>query len=268
MGGRPPRPGRPGVDLTALRERTRPVTLAGEHALPVAPALGPLVPGGRLRRGTTVAVTAAPAVGGGPGRGRAAAGGGAGATGARGVTTLALALAGDAATAGSWVGVLGLPDLGVEAALAAGLAPDRLVVVDAPPAAWATAAAALVDALDVVLVGPPGRMRAADARRILTRARERGAVTVVVGAAGLGGQAADVALTVTGSTWYGIDGGHGHLRARRVEVVAGGRGAAALERRVALWLPGPDGQVALAIAEDTDRRHQQETAPGRLRQVG
>src|SRR6266545_7469485 len=32
---------------------------------------------------------------------------------------------------------------------------------------------------------------------------------------------------------------HGRLEARRVEVVAGGRGAATKERRAALWLPGP-----------------------------
>ncbi len=32
---------------------------------------------------------------------------------------------------------------------------------------------------------------------------------------------------------------HGRLEARRVEVVADGRGAATKERRATLWLPGP-----------------------------
>ena len=60
-------------------------------------------------------------------------------------------------------------------------------------------------------------------------------------------------LTATRSEWQGLGQGHGRLRGRRVEVVAGGRGAAARERLVALWLPAPDGGISLAdsLAEES-----------------
>ena len=50
---------------------------------------------------------------------------------------------------------------------------------------------------------------------------------------------ADVQLEVTRARWEGLDDGHGHLQARKVRVVGGGRGEAAQPRRVDLWLPGP-----------------------------
>ena len=59
---------------------------------------------------------------------------------------------------------------------------------------------------------------------------------------------ADVRLTVTRNEWHGLGEGHGRLRGRRVEVVTGGRGAAARERLVALWLPAADGGISLADA--------------------
>jgi hypothetical protein len=40
--------------------------------------------------------------------------------------------------------------------------------------------------------------------------------------------------------------GHGRLRARRVEVTVAGRRGAVRPRTAELWLPGPEGQVALA----------------------
>jgi hypothetical protein len=185
-------------------------TLAGERLLPVVPALQPLLPGRGLRRGSTVAV------------GRSAA--------------LALALVAGASAAGSWVAAVGLPDLGMVAAAEVGIALERLALVPAPGArAWPAVVAALLDAVDVVLVRSPAGLPAGHARRLAARARERGAVLVP-----LGGWSAAPDL------WLGQ--GHGRLEARRVEVVAGGRGAAARERRAALWLPAPDGTVAALVA--------------------
>ena len=104
--------------------------------------------------------------------------------------------------------------------------------------------AALVDGFDVVLVAahPP---RPADARRLVARVRERGAVLVAVGG-DLPGQRSPLRLTVTSSRWEGLGEGWGHLQGRRVAVEAGGRGEAARGRRAELWLPGPDGAVAVA----------------------
>jgi hypothetical protein len=220
----------PARDLGRLRRAEAlctPDALALTRTLPLSEALHPLVPGGALQRGTTVGIT-------GPG-----------------ATTLGLALGVAASAAGSWVAVAGVPALGLAAAGELGIALERLLVVaDAPPDSWATVVAALLDAVDLVLVRPPARLGGADARRLQARARERGAVLCAVG--GAWPQAPDVRLAVTGATWAGPTGaGSGRLEARRVEVVGSGRGAAARERRVALWLPGPDGRVAAVAAPAT-----------------
>jgi hypothetical protein len=102
--------------------------------------------------------------------------------------------------------------------------------------------AAFLDAVDVVLVRPPPRLPAAQARRLAARARERGAVLVPLGA---WSEPADLRLAVTASAWQGLGQGHGHLLARQAEVTIAGRGAAARERRFLLWLPSPDGTITL-----------------------
>lgn len=216
--------------LDALRRAgavVRPTVLARQQALPVAPALASLLPEG-LRRGGTVAV--------GPGAG---------------TVSLAVALAVEASVAGSWVGAVGVRGLGLAAAAELGLCLERTVVVDPPPASWAEVVAALLDAVDIVWARPPGRARPGDARRLTARARERGAVLVHLGGSrGAWPQPADVWLRVASSVWEGpAGGGAGRLTARRVEVVAGGRGAAARERRAALWLPGHDGRLATATGQ-------------------
>ena len=193
-------------------------TLASERLLPVLPALRPLLPGQGLRRGTTVAVA------------RSAA--------------LALALVAGASAAGSWVAAVGLPDLGIVAAAETGIDLERLALVPTLGArAWPPVVAALLDAVDVVLVRSPAGLPAAQARRLAARARERGAVLVPLGA---WSEPADLRLAVTSSTWYGLGQGHGRLQARQVEVVTSGRGAATRERRTLLWLPSPDGTITPA----------------------
>ena len=59
-------------------------------------------------------------------------------------------------------------------------------------------------------------------------------------------EGADLQLQVTRSRWEGLDDGHGHLQARKVRVVRGGRGEAAGHGRADLWLPAADGQVETA----------------------
>ena len=209
------------VDLRALRERTAPVVLAHERGLPVLEALAPLLPGG-LRRGAVHAVDGGP-----------------------GATTLALALTVAASAAGSWTAVVGAPSLGLLAGLELGIAPERLLVVPEPPReSWATVIATLVDAVDLVLLRST-RVAPGEARRLVARARERESVLIAL--PGTQWPGADVRLTIEQASWTGpCELGAGRLVARRAEVVTGGRGAAARERRAELWLPGPDGTVALA----------------------
>src|SRR6266540_2971935 len=202
--------GRPQAWLEDLAQRVRPVTLAGEQLLPVPRALEPLLPDRGLRRGGTVAVD--------------------------GSLALALALVAGASAAGSWVVAVGLPDLGVVAAAEAGIA------------AWGAVVAALLDAIDVVLVRPPARLSAAVARRLAARARERRSVLLLVGAGWP--IPPDLRLAVTASQWEGLGQGDGRLEARKVEVAAAGRGAAVRERRAKLWLPSPDAQQGAGPRHD------------------
>jgi hypothetical protein len=198
-----------------------PGALAGERRLEVVGPLAPLLSGGGLRRGSTVVVVSA---------------------GAPGATTLALALVSGTSQRGSWCAVVGVPEIGLVAASQMGLKLERLALVAHPGAQWSTVVATLLDSMDAVVVRPPARLAAADARRLAARARERGSVAVILGAGWPEG--ADVRLSVHTAAWSGLGTGHGHLQARLVEVVATGRGAATRERRARVWLPGPTGAVA------------------------
>jgi hypothetical protein len=207
---------------TALRELparagVRPET--GERPLPVLPPLAPLLPHGGLRRGSTVVVQESPA--------------------------LLLALLAGPSQAGSWCAVVGMPALGLVAAAEVGVALDRLPLVPAPGADWATVTAALLDALDLVVVAPArSRVRDGDARRLAARARQRGSVLVPFGVRAGGWEGADLWLTVGDARWEGLGAGHGHLRARLAEVHSAGRGSAARPRHARLWLPAADGGIA------------------------
>ena len=197
------------------------------------PVLQPLLPDAGLRRGTTVSVSSS--------------------------TSLALALLAGPSAAGSWCTAVGLPSLGLAAAAELGVALERFPMVAAPASRpeWATVVAAVLDAFDVVLARPPVHVRPTDARRLSARARERGAVLVLTG----DWPHADVRLAVVATEWTGLGRGHGRLSGRRVEIVGGGRGAAARERRAALWLPAPTGGIEpVSGFEGDDVR--------RLRQVG
>ena len=211
-----------------LKNLARPVSLARERTLPVLPALAGLLPEGGLRRGSTVAVS--------------------------GATSLALALAAGPSQAGSWCAAVGLPSLGLVAAAEVGVVLERFPLVARPGDEWPAVVAALVDAVDVVLVCLPRHVRSGDARRLMAKARDRGAVLITTGESKA--LAADVRLSVASCAWEGLSSGHGRLRARRMDVVATGRGAAARERRMSLWLPAPGGGVEIAegVNGDADSR--------------
>jgi hypothetical protein len=162
-----------------------------------------------------------------------------------GATSLWLALLGTASSTGSWCAAVTVPSMGAAAAAEYGMDLGRLAVLPEVPAAqWSTVVGALLDAMDMVVVGPPVHLRAGEARRLVQRARERGAVLVVVAPGAAWQDGVDLRLRVTAAQWEGLGQGHGHLQARRVEVVAVGRGAATQERRAVLWLPAASGGVA------------------------
>ncbi len=195
----------------------------GGAAFPVLPALGELLPGG-LARGSVVAA------------GR--------------WSLLCLALAAGASVAGAWCAVAGVPQLGVSAAVGVGLDPARLLLVPDPGTAWPQVVASLLDGCELVLLRPPDRAPAALRRRLEAVLRRCGSVLVVAGE----WDGAQARLLVTRQEWAGIQPGHGRLRARRVLVVADGRGAAGRTRTRWLWLPGPDGSVGPADQTVMPRR--------------
>ena len=211
--------GRPVVPLDEVVRRIRPTAPAADQTLPVLPALVGLFPNG-LRRGSTVGVSGS------------------------GARSLAVALMVRAVATGSWVAVVGDPDLGLAAVAEQGLALERLVVVDQPDlAGWVAVVATLVGALDLVLVAPRHRIGVGDARRLAARCRERGSVLVHRGD-GSWPARPDLSLAIERTTWMGPDGGYGRLRVRQARIVASGRGLPPAGRRVDLLLPGPDGVPA------------------------
>jgi len=188
----------------------------GDGVLPVLPALRELLPAGGLQRGSVVA------------------------TG--GWSLLCLALAAGASAAGAWCAIAGLPQLGVCAAADAGLDPGRMLLIAEPGPSWPQVVVSLLDGCELVLLRPPDRPSAQVRRKLEAVIRRRGGVLLVAG----DWDGAQSRLHVAHQEWAGIGAGHGRLRARRVQVIAAGRGSATRPLAQWLWLPGPDGSVAVA----------------------
>jgi hypothetical protein len=196
--------------------------LPGDDVLPVIPALRELLPAGGLPRGSVVAA------------GR--------------WSLLCLALAAGASAAGAWCAVAGLPQLGVVAAVDAGLDPDRMLLIAEPGTSWPQVVASLLDGCELVLLRPPARTPAsAQVRQRLEATLRRGRGVLLVAGDWPGAQ---LRLRVASQRWTGLGDGHGRLRACCAQVVADGRGEAAMTRTHWLWLPGEDGGVAVADPGD------------------
>ena len=164
--------------------------------------------------------------------------------------SLALALASRSVIVGSWLAVVGVPMLGVEATAEFGIPLSRLVVVEAPggPATWSERVAAAADGFDIIVTRPPsGAERVL--RKVRTRLQARGVVMIVIGTSAPS-VSCDLEFSTTSVMWCGLRQGSGHLVARPATVRAGGR---RMQRPVEreLWLPGHDGCVALVDADRT-----------------
>ncbi len=201
--------------LYEVAQGAAPVVLARDRAVPLAGALGDLVPGGTVARGSVLRVTGRPGAG---------------------ATTLGFELAAAVTALGEWAALVDVDaTFGPLAAADVGVALERFAVVRrVPPARWATVVAALLDGVSLVLADVPRGVSLGDARRLEARAREREAVLVVAetrGAVWPGG--ATFTVHAAGSEWDVhasclMDGGH--LDGRRLQVEVEGRGAAARPR--------------------------------------
>lgn len=173
-----------------------------------------LLPGGRVRPGTAVS--------------------------AGGDMPLLLALAAEASRGATGWAAVGLPQMGVLAAQAAGLDLAHGMRIDTPGRQWAQVLATVLESVPVVMTGPLDTVPDRIARRLAAVMRRSGSVLLSAG----GWQGAEVRLQVVTSSWEGIGQGHGLLHARRVTVAAAGRGAATAPRYAEMWLPGPGGAIA------------------------
>lgn len=202
----------------------------GEEArvLPVDPRLAALLPDGGLRAGTTVVV--------------------------RGSTSLLLTLLAGASRDGAWTVLVGYPAAGMAAAADAGCDLTRTLVVPLPGGSGVDAPAvlaALIDGMDVVVVGPEVALLEQDRRRLTARARERGTVLVATGPAassGGGWGGAHVVLEATQGAWAGTDRGAGWLRRRTLRVRRTGRGSASRPLHLEVEVP-----VCRTVGDGTER---------------
>ncbi|MGZ5368422.1 MAG: hypothetical protein ACXWXV_04085 [Aeromicrobium sp.] len=145
--------------------------------------------------------------------------------------SLAMALMAGPSADGAWCGVVGSAEFGIEAAAAAGVDLSRTILVPDPADQWLGVTSALIDALTVVVVKPPGKVSEGAVSRISARLRQRGAMLVAWG----DWPRCDARLTMDDLAWVGLGRGHGHLQARQATVSVRKGTAQAQQRR--LWLP-------------------------------
>ena len=223
-------PGDPGDVVRELQARIRRMqrNKLDTRALPTNPALAELLPGGALTAGSAYSVIDS--------------------------TTLALSLLQGPSAAGAWCAVIGVPDLGVEAAAGLGIDLERLVLVPHPGEQWLSVVSALVDVVSVMLVRPPvrdGRVRITDgsASKLASRLRQREAVLVSLG----DWPGADARLSLTDSNWAGLGSGFGHLTGRQVTVSSSAAKWQGRAKSRRLWLPGPDQTVSAVTTRSEER---------------
>lgn len=213
--------------VTTLQSRIHSMQKRGldERAIPTVAALGPLLPGGNLHKGAVYSTGARYSTG-----------------APYGVpTSLLFTMLSEASSSGLWCAIVGIGDLGYEAATAAGLNLDQLILVPRPAEHWLTVTSALLDSVPLVVVSPPDRVSAGEAARLSARLRQRGSTMIVRG----DWPGADAHLTVTKSTWSGLGAGSGYLDAHSISVSATFGAHRERERTATISLPATPGAKTL-----------------------
>ena len=228
-------------DIHALRDRLE--RMQGRRmdapVLPTHPAFTSLLPGGGLRSGSAYAI-------------------------ARSMSLL-LALMARPSQDGAWCGVVGMPELGAEAAEKYGLDLDRLVFIPDPGPRWLAVTATIAEVLPVVAVRPPVGAKTAragaEATRLAARLRDRGTVLLVQGP----WPQAEAVIDVADPRWAGLGQGHGYLAGRELTVSVSSK-RTPTARRARMLLPAADGSIELlgAPAERLVPRERTEYRPQRV----
>ena len=158
-----------------------------------------------------------------------------------GSTSLVLALLATSQGSSDWLAFVGAPDVGMLAAVDAGVALERVALVPRTGDDPVGVIAALLDGMTYVVIGPDARLTASERRRLLARARERGSGLVSMSP----WEQAAARLDVVEHRWSGVDGGGGYLRRCELDVARTARG---VTDRWTVTLPMPAGPLVDAVA--------------------
>jgi hypothetical protein len=140
--------------------------------------------------------------------------------------SLALVCLGAVMPIGAWGAIVGMPDLGIEAARDLGVPIDRIALVPQPGRAWLDVVASLAEAMPVVLAASPPRVTPTEAARLAARLRQASSTLLVVGP---WPNAATVVRSVR-AEWAGLAAGDGRIAAGSLVVEAATGGAPRLAR--------------------------------------
>jgi len=193
-----------------------------DSLLPVPKPLAAVLPRGGLARGSVVSLT-----------------------GETGSTSLLFSLL--ATPLNSWAAVIGMPNLGLLAAVELGVDLNRIVLIPYPGPDVLQVLSVLSDGVDLIAVVPPKVLPPARLRVLNARLRQSGAVLLVVGS----WPGAELVLHSRIQGWTGVGQGHGRLRDRKLIVQVSGRGAAGRTRSVAMALQSSRSRVDI-VAATTD----------------
>ena len=205
------------------------------HSFPVPRALEELISRGEVRAGSSIEVT--------------------GPCG----TSLALAIAAAAMGEESWCALVGMPHVGIAACADIGVDPRRTALIPDPGTQLSSVLSALIDGIEVIVLGADLALTPAQWRTAKNRARTQGSLLIRLGEA-----RCDLAVQSSSPRWVGLARGSGRLRFRSARVAACGRGAAGSGSAMEIRIPPPAGVLASAprTAVPTSRRGK---APARAR---
>lgn len=209
-------PAVPSVVLRVANEPT-PIVATAESALrmlPVPPPIGELLPRGGIPRGTVVNVS--------------------------GANSVLIGLLASVTSAGGQAAVIGMPNLGLLAAVEQGASLDRIALVSEPGESAVEVAAILLEGFDLVILGLSGAtVTPSRARAVIARARSKGAVLVTTQGHWDG---PDLRIQAAVAGYTGIDQGRGRVKTILLDVAAVGKGFQ--ERRGRMEIGEHDGAVS------------------------
>lgn len=158
-------------------------------------------------------------------------------------TSVALSLAGAAMGEESWCALVGMPHVGIGVLGDLGIDPSRTVLVPTPGAHAGAALSALVDGIDVVVMGEDMELPPTLWRSVTARARTQGSLLVRM-ASTSGDERSDLKISSRHVAWGGLACGSGRIRFRRVHLTSAGRAVAPGQAGIDVRLPTVTGMLA------------------------